>query len=260
MELIDTHCHLNFKAFESDFFDAAQRAVNKGLRNIIIVGSDAKTSKGAVEIASQINTKLGRNFALCAVGIHPIHFDRGGFDEIEKLAENELVVGIGESGIDQFHSTENISEQIELFKKHLNLALKIDKPMILHNRNAGDILIDELKKLDKLPRGVFHCCALDHNQAREVIEMGFMLSFTGNITYGNKKTKKVIERTDLSKIMIETDSPYLVPEPLRSEQNIQKNEPAFVLEVARKIAQIKNLQIGEVANATTQNAINFFGL
>lgn len=260
MELIDTHCHLNFKAFESDFLDVAQRAANQGLRNIIIVGSDAKTSNRAVEIASQINTRLGQKFALCAVGIHPIHFDRSGFDQIEQLANDELVVAIGESGIDQFHSTENTQEQIELFNKHVELALKIDKPMILHNRNAGDILIDELKKLDKLPRGVFHCCALDHNQAKQVIEMGFMLSFTGNITYGNKKTKKVIERTDLSKIMIETDSPYLVPEPLRTEQNIQKNEPTFVVEVACKIAQIKDLSLEEVAKTTTQNAIDLFHL
>ncbi|MCX6809855.1 MAG: TatD family hydrolase [Candidatus Berkelbacteria bacterium] len=276
-KVIDTHCHLNFKSFQDDFILVAKKARESGVEKIIIPGSDSQTSFQALENAKAINLALSSRpglgvepkpqkmwrdlplFAYAAVGVHPIHTDRNGFETIEKLAELPEVVAIGETGLDQFHNRDNIAEQLELLGKHVDLALKINKPVIFHNRESDAEFLTFLKSLQKLPRGVFHCFSSDHHFAKEIIEMGFMISFTGNITWGNKKLKKVIERTPLERIMIETDSPYLVPEPFKS-QGVERNEPAYVLEVAKKIAQIKNIKLEEVCSQTTQNAIEFFGL
>jgi len=258
MIYFDTHCHLNFDAFKDDFLDASQRAKKEGVAKIIVVGSNAQTSKKAVKISREINEFFGLKFAFAAVGIHPTHFDQVGFDEIEKLAEMPDVVAIGETGLDFFRNQNNIGEQKELFAKHINLAKKLNKPLIFHNRLADEEVWEIIEKL-KPPKGVFHCFSSDHKFAARVISSGFLISFTGNITYGNKKLKKVIERTPLEKIMIETDAPYIVPEPLRS-RGIEKNEPAYVIEVAKKIAAIKDLDLKIVADQTSKNAKEFFGL
>lgn len=259
MNSIDTHCHLNFKAFSGDYLEVARRARDAGLVNILIVGSDAQTSRAALKVARAINANLGDKFARIAVGIHPIHHDRGGFDEIKKLAQDELVVAIGESGLDFFHQDKDVlGVQKDLFLAHIELANALSKPLIIHNREAGDEMREILDQI-KVKKGVFHCFQQDHNFAKWATDKGFMISFTGIITYGNKKLKKVIERTDLLHIMIETDSPYLIPEPLRSE-GVEINEPAYVVEVAKKIALVKNIDFETVLAQTTQNAKEFFSL
>lgn len=259
MNLIDTHCHLNFTAFDDDYFEVALRAQKSGLEKIIIVGADPQTSKRAIEICREINSKAG-NFAFAAVGIHPTHTDRIDFSQIEHLANDPLVVAIGETGFD-FHRDEQkatIGAQSELFQLHIDLAEKLAKPLIIHNRGADEEIFDLLHRND-FPRGVFHCFSTDHNFAKKVIKCGYMISFTGNITYGNKKLKKVIVRTPLEKIMVETDCPYITPEPLRSK-NDSPNEPANVSYVVGKIALIKGLGEDEVAKKTTENAREFFNI
>jgi len=260
MHLIDTHAHLNFKAFSESFLDVAERANEASLKNIIIPGSDPQTSIKALEVAREINKKYP-DFARIAPGIHAVHTDRVDFAIIEQLAEEKETVAIGESGIDFFHDIERKTEkeQIELFKKHIELAISRNLPLIVHNRNADQVVMEIIEQYPDLKKAVLHCFSTDHNMAKWAVERGFMLSFTGNITYGNKKIKKAIERTPIENIMIETDAPYNVPEPLRAG-GVKINEPKFVVEVAKKIALIKGLELEQVAEQTTKNAIDFFSL
>jgi len=259
MHFIDSHCHLNFSAFSSNYFDVVQSARDVGVKKVIIVGADPQTSTRALEIAREINLRF-KNFAYCAVGIHPTHTDRIDFKTISRLATDPSVVAIGETGMD-FHLDKektSLREQAELFAMHINLAQELNKPLIVHNREADDE-VGQIVKDSGYFNGVFHCYSSDHHFSRMIIDLGFYISFTGNITYGNKKLKKVVERTNLEKIMIETDSPYIVPEPLR-QQGQKQNEPAFVTHVAEKIAKIKNITLSEVAETTTKNTITCFNL
>jgi TatD DNase family protein len=261
MNLIDTHCHLNFKAFDEDFLEVAKRSQEKGVDKVIIVGSDPETSQKALNRAREIN-KLLPGFAFCAVGIHPIHTDRIDWLKIEKMANDPLVVAFGETGLDFYHDSERKTEraQKELFSKFIELAIEKDKSLIIHNRLADSEVKSVIDNYPNLKKAVFHCFGTDFHFASWAIEKGFLISFTGNITYGNKKLKKVIERTPLEKIMIETDSPYITPEPARSEGNVNRNEPYLVAEVAKKIALIKNTRPERIADQTTANAIEFFNL
>lgn len=260
MQLIDTHCHLNFNVFDSDFLEVAKKSFDKGVDKVIIVGSDSITSKKALDTAVQINDFLSKKWAYAAVGIHPIHFDDlENFKMIEDLAKNDLTVAIGETGFDLFRiDEEKIPLQKKLFYKHLNLSRKVSKPLILHNRQSDHIFRQEFDQL-KEARGVFHCFSSDYHFAKEAIDLGFYISFTGNITYGNKKLKKVIKKAPIERIMVETDAPYMVPEPLRS-QGINRCEPYMALEVINKIAKEKELAVFKVSSQTTENALEFFGL
>jgi len=256
--MIDSHCHLNFNAFKGDFLEVAQRAKDSGLKKIIIPGSDNENSKLAINISNNINDNLGNSFAFAAIGIHPVHVRKKyDFAKIEKLAA--FAAAIGECGLDFFHDKEKktSSEQIYLLQKHFDLAVKSGLPLIFHNRDADEETLSFIDRQKEVPKIVFHCFSSNWKFAEQILEKGFSISFTGNITYGNKSLKKVVERASLNKIMIETDSPYIVPEPLRSE-GVKRNEPAYVCEIAKKIAEIKDIPLNEVVTATTQNAIDFF--
>lgn len=260
MKLVDTHCHLNFNAFKGDFLSVAENGKNTGVEKIIIPGSNIENSISAVEMAKDLNEKFGENFAAAGIGVHPVHVDElEKFSEIEKLAGD--AVAVGECGFDFYHDKEKKTkvEQENLFRRHIDLALKFNLPLICHNRAADEEILEVLGGYEKLPKIVFHCFSSNWKFAEIILEKGFYLSFTGNITYGNKTLKRVIERTPLEKILIETDAPYIVPEPLRSEGG-KRNEPAYVVEVAKKIAEIKNLDLEIVAEATTRNAREFFTL
>jgi len=260
MDLIDTHCHLNFKAFGADFLSVAENSKQRGVKKAIIVGSDGKSSSRALEVAKKINVKLGERWAVVAVGIHPTHFPKASeFEEIAKLSEDELVVAIGETGFDLYRlGEETVDEQRELFRLHCQLAQKINKPLIFHNRAADEVFTKELERL-KGAKGVFHCFSSDHSFAKKVVASGFMISFTGNITYGNKKLKKVLKRVPLEKIMVETDAPYIVPEPQRT-QGVERNEPYLAGEVIKKIASVKELEVEKVSAQILQNSKTFFYL
>lgn len=260
MRLIDTHCHLNFEAFSADFLSVAEKSKERGVEKVIIIGSDVKTSKRALEVALEINESLGQKWAYVAVGIHPVHFKgANSFEKIEELAKGELVVAIGETGLDLHHLDRDVlPQQKKLLYKHIELAKKLDIPVILHNRKADDDFEALLDEID-IKKAVFHCFSAGHSFAQKVVDKGYFLSFTGTITYGNKKLKKVVKRTPLENIMIETDAPYLVPEPLKSE-GISRCEPYMAIETAKKIAKEKDLDLSEVLGVTSQNAQSFFNL
>ena len=214
---IDTHAHLNFKAFKNDYAQAIERALGCDAKKIIIPSSNLETSKKAVKIAKEYEN------IYAAVGLHPIHIDpstahmpkgRAGetFNEEEylKLAKSKKVVAIGETGLDYYHAQAhdrtNAELQKEVFRKHLNLATRLNLPVIIHCREAGDEVISILTGQNPLPRGVFHCFSEDWSYAQVILEMGFYLSFTGIITFTkNQETFEVIKNTPLEKILSQAD-------------------------------------------------------
>ncbi|KKQ18288.1 MAG: Mg-dependent DNAse [Berkelbacteria bacterium GW2011_GWB1_38_5] len=250
---IDTHAHLNFKDFDLDYIQVIERAKKAGVEKVIIPSSNLKTSLKAIEIAEEIDG------VFTAVGLHPIHVKDEDFNETEflRLAKNKKVVAIGEIGLDYYYDKSNLLSQKEVFAKSLRLAQVVSKPVIVHSREAGMDILPLLLAESPMPRGVMHCFQEDWQFAQTILEMGFYLSFTGLITFSkNQKTVEVIKKTPLERILIETDCPYMTPEPYRGK----RNEPAYIVEVARKIAEIKKIPLEKVATQTSKNAIELFKL
>ena len=249
---IDTHCHLDFKQFDSDREKVIQRAIKNKINRIISIGTDLKSSKKAIELAEK--------FAViyAAVGIHPndcSQIENKTFDQIKKLTEHNKVVAIGEIGLDYYRDFTPAKEQQRIFKIQLNLARLLKLPVIIHNRDAHDdmynILIDE-KAADI--GGVLHSFTGDSHFLESILAFNFYVSFTGFVTFKNSKSKELIEKVPLEKLLLETDSPFLTPVPFRGK----RNEPAYIRYIAEKIAQIKKVSVQELAEITTENAKNLF--
>lgn len=250
---IDSHCHLNLDQFSKDYQAVAERAFANGVKAIINVGANSESSKKAIEISQEFE------HVYATVGIHPTDAPKEIFDEkaFLNLAKNKKVVAVGEIGLDYFHNNIDKTTQTELMTKQINLANRALLPIILHCRDAYDDLISALMTFSQIPKGVIHCYLGDMAHAEAFLDMGFYLSFTGIITFTKSMDLlNVIKNVPLEKILIETDAPWLAPEPHRGE----RNEPAFVVEVAKKIAEIKKISIGEVAEQTSKNAIDLFKL
>lgn len=274
--VFDTHCHLNFKRFKDSIPEVIQRAKEAGVTNILIPGTDIETSQKAVEIASQYKG------VYAAVGIHPHHAKEIGIknsesgiknliDGIELFLSNPKVVAVGEVGIDKFqypntkYQSYTVDEQfIEaqklLFIKQIKLALKYDKSLILHNREAKKDLLPLLTKYwDRKLEGrtVFHCCEPD----RELLEFAqkhhIFIGVDGDVTYVKEKAE-FIKTIPLEMLVTETDSPYLLPEPLKS-QKMYPNEPKNVKHIVGFIAKLLNKSPEYIAKTTTQNSEKLFG-
>ena len=263
---IDTHAHLNFKDFNNSYAQIIERANAFGVGKIIVVGSNFESSIKAIEIAKKYPN------VYASVGLHPTHIGDEVFDEEKylKLAKDKKVVAIGETGLDYYYTggitrfsrqtgsyydKTNATEQQVVFEKLIKIANITSKPLILHARDAGDDLISVLMGQHILPKAVMHCFSENWQFAKTVLDMGLLLSFTGVITFSkNQDTFEVIREVPLEKIMIETDCPYLAPEPHRGKQN----EPAFVIEVAKKIAEIKKISLEKVEAQTSKTAEDFF--
>lgn len=282
--IIDTHAHINFKKYEGETDEVIKRSLAKDTW-VINVGTNFETSKKAIEIAESYDKGV-----YATIGIHPIHLAEdikeqdviGGeeysfitkkedFDhkKLKALAESlKKVVGIGETGLDFYRLKKNSKDvhqriQIETLEKFIQLAKELDLPIILHCRgeegdqqNAYGPLLDILKSHSGC-RGVIHCFVGTLAQAKSFIELGFHIGFTGIVTFKNaKEIQEVAAKIPLEKILIETDAPYLAPEPYRGGLNY----PWHVKEVARKIAEIKGIIQSEVEEVTTSNAIKLFNL
>jgi TatD DNase family protein len=269
---IDTHCHLDFPDFDSDRDEVIGRARDGGVGKIINIGCDLERAKKSLEIANK------HDFVFSSIGLHPQEAEKGDdkfFSEMEKLLQEPKVVAIGECGLEyqipnsklqipnkfqiQNSKFQNIEEkQREVFIRHLKLAKEFDKPVIIHCRNAYqevlEILREEKRKNPGL-RGVMHFFSGRLSQAEVLFKLGLLISFTGVITFA-RDYDKVIKTTPLEKIMVETDAPFVAPEPFRG----QRCEPLYVKYVAQKIAEIKNLSFEKVAIATTKNAETLFGI
>ena len=250
---IDTHVHLNADQYDEDLQEVIERAITAKVEKMIVVGFDRKTIERAMKLADEYE------FIYAVIGWHPvdaIDCTQEDLQWIEELAAHPKVVGIGETGLDYYWDKSPKEIQQELFRKQIHLAQKLKLPIIIHNREAtGDVVKILREENAASVGGVMHCFSGSVETARECIEMNFMISLGGPVTFKNAKMpKEVAKEIPLEYLMIETDAPYLAPHPYRGK----RNEPSFVPLVAEEIARQKELSVDEVALATTSNAIKFF--
>jgi TatD DNase family protein len=262
--LVDTHAHLDGSRFADDLDLVLKRAADAGVRSIITVGCDLESSRASVRLAKESNTQqspqqLPRIYA--SVGVHPhdaSDLTPEMIEELRTLAQNNVVVAIGETGLDYFRNRSPREQQLEAFRQQIRLAKECDKPLIIHDRDAhADIL--EVMRAENAQEcgGVLHCFSGDVEMANACLDMGFYISFTGNITYPkNEVLRDVIRNIPLERILVETDCPYMAPQSKRGK----RNEPAYTTETAGKIAELRGLTLHDIARITSLNAYELFGV
>jgi TatD DNase family protein len=250
---IDTHCHLDFPEFDKDRPEVIQRAKDCGIAYLINIGSSLEGSKSSIELSRKYD------FIYASVGIHPHQAD--GFNEtsgnvLRELAKQDKVVAIGEIGLDYYKNYSTVENQKSVFVSLVKLAKDLGLPVIIHNRQAEEDILKILK--EALPiKAVIHCFSADEKFLREVLDLGFYISYTCNITYKKAQNlRDLIKKTPLERMFLETDAPFLPPEGLRGK----RNEPHQVKRLAQEIAEIKGMEVKEVARITTAGAKTFFNL
>lgn len=293
--IIDTHAHLDSEEFEPDRPEVLARAQAANIQTIINPGIDLASSRAAIEIAQKYQNvyaavgiqpeEIDKYFDEEEIGrTEPQGGERPAPDrifglgagvkidvrtELESLAKNKRVVAVGECGLDYKSIREKLKinnealiklekeKQKDIFRRQLGTAILLDLPVIVHNREADEDIINEISRYreTKKLRGVFHCFTGSQELSKTILDLGFMISFTGIITYPNaKELRRIIKEIPLEKMLVETDAPLLAPQARRGE----RNEPAFVTEVIKTIAEIKNLTFEEIAQQTSQNAKRLF--
>jgi len=259
-QLIDTHAHPEMARGSDQPKDILTRAAAEGVTDIIAIGICGPSSLGAARLASQYDHYYA------SAGIHPNRTAEEEVDQwwstVQQLAREGAVVGIGETGADLFHQYASLEQQLEYFIKHLDLAAETGLPVIIHCRDAEDHLLPILRERFEAAgpiHGVFHCFSGDEAMVRECIELGFYISFAGNVTYKNKKFETLRAAARIvpdDRLLVETDSPFLAPEPHRGRK--KGNEPAMVVHTARFLADLRGQDFETVARHTTDNARRLF--
>ncbi len=250
---IDTHVHLNAEQYQEDLQEVIDRALEAKVETMVVVGFDRKTIEKTMELVEQYDFIYG------VIGWHPvdaIDCTEEDLHWIEELASHPKIVGIGETGLDYYWDKSPKDVQQALFRKQIHLAQKVNLPIIIHNREATADVVNILREENAASvGGVMHCYSGSVETARQCIEMNFMISLGGPVTFKNARMpKEVATEIPLEHLMIETDAPYLAPHPYRGK----RNEPAWVPLVAEEIARLKEKPIEEVAQVTTANAKKFF--
>lgn len=255
MKFIDTHAHLFYQNFDGEVDQVIERAQAAGITHIIVPGTDLVTSKKAIELAEEYD------IVYAAVGIHPhdtTELPENFIDVLEDFSKNPKVVAIGEIGLDYYYDFAPKENQIEAFTKQIELAIKVDLPIIVHNRESNDDIMNIIRKYKETTlRGQFHCFAGSAEDAKELTNMGHFVSFTGNITFKKaNELREILKSVKTEKILLETDSPFMTPEPYRGK----RNEPSNVILVAEKIAELHNESLEDIARITNYNAYKLFGI
>ncbi len=245
MRLVDTHCHLDNEKFDEDRLDVIDR-IKGNLEFCVNIGYDLASSKKSLELAKKYD------FIYAVIGVHPIdiaEYNEEIEKELELLAKDSKVVAIGEIGLDYHWMTEPKEIQQERFRRQLELAKRLNKPVVIHTRDAMEDTVNILKEYPNIT-GVIHCYPGSLETAKQLVDR-FYLGIGGTLTFKNsKKIVEVVKNIPLDRIVIETDCPYLTPEPFRGK----RNEPIYVEYIAKKIAEIKEITVEDVAKITTENA------
>lgn len=251
--IFDTHAHYDSGAFNADRLAVLDSMPENGVGLIVDPGCDLESSLAAIELAEKYE------YVYAAVGWHPEDIDKltdEAFCELERLAMHKKCVAIGEIGLDYYWDAEHKTEQQELFCRQIELALSLDKPVIVHDREAHGDCFDIVCRYPEL-RGVFHCYSGSAEMASELLKRGWYLGFDGPITYKNaRKALEVLQMCPLDRIVIETDSPYLTPVPKRGKRNDSSNL-RYVIE---KIAEVKDVAADEIEKLTFENGKRLFGM
>ena len=256
MEFFDSHSHYNDEKFDEDREQIIEETYKSGVTKFICAGYNVESSKKAIEISQK------HEFIYSICGISPNDIPQSEeelwktIDEISKIVQqNKKIVAIGEIGLDYYWNKENKELQKKAFIKQIELANKLELPIVIHSRDASVDTIDIIKNNIVNKRGIFHCCQLNQEMVKQAINLGYYISFAGPITFKNSKNaKEVVDLVPMDKILIETDSPYLSPEPNRGKRNDSRN----VKYVAEKIAEFKNMSLEEIARITYENAMRIF--
>lgn len=253
--LFDTHAHLNVEQFQADEKDVIRRAKKHGVSRIAVVGFNDPTIKKALELSKEYSGIYP------IIGWHPT--EAGSYtDEVEakltELINTENIIALGEIGLDYHWMEDSKDVQIEAFRRQIRLAKKLNKPIVVHNRDSTEDVYRVLKEENvQAIGGIMHSFNLAPEWVGKFLDLGMHLSFSGVLTFRNaKKVQASAQIVPLDKILIETDAPYLSPEPHRGE----RNEPAHVRFVAQKLAKLRGLSLQELAEITTRNANTLFGL
>ena len=249
---VETHTHLDLIKRNTE--EVVKEALEKKVTKMVTIGIDLESIKIALEFASRIEG------VYAVVGFHPHEakfLDEENLKELEKLAKKNKVVAIGETGLDYYWKHSTLACQMEAFKKQINLARKLNLPLIIHDREAHQ---DTLKVLDDEAKGLkilLHCFSGDLDMAKVCVERGYYLGIGGVVTFNNaQKLRTVVEEVSLENLVLETDSPYLAPHPYRGKPN----EPKYIPLIAEKIAEIKEISLEKVAKSTSKTAQEFFGI
>lgn len=250
---IDTHCHLDMAAYKTDLNDVIFRAQNAGVSKIVTIGIDLQSSEKAIELASQYNC------VYATVGVHP-HDAKDFNSETEKklrqLALQDKVVAYGETGLDFVKEYSPKEIQLDVFKWQVLIAKDLHLPLIIHDRETHEHIYQILKENGPFPEGgVIHCFSGDASDARRFIELGFLISIPGVVTFNKAELlQNAVYEIPLESLLIETDGPFLAPVPKRGK----RNEPSYVLYTAAKVAELKGISLDELVTQTTLNAIKIF--
>jgi TatD DNase family protein len=253
--MIDTHVHLNFEDYIDDLETVILDAEKAGVSHMVVIGIDEGSSRLAIELSKQYPSLYA------SVGVHPsesenmFEMQATSTQFIEAMLKDEKVVAIGECGIDLYHEDYNLEYQQHVFKEQIELAKTYQKPLIIHSRSGVRACIDMLKPYQGHVKGVFHCFNGTQEEADEILELGFYIGVNGPITFKNAKdAKDIAMHVPIERLLIETDGPYLSPEPYRG----RRNQPANVKYILKTLAQLKHMSEAEVDDITTQNAKNLF--
>ena len=254
MELFDSHAHYNDEKFEQDRSDLLKKIYDCGITGIINAGYSVDSSKMALEISKNYD------FMFVTSGISPNDidkFDNNDLLEIEELAKEKKCVAIGEIGLDYHWNTENKELQKNVFISQIKIANKLNLPIVIHTRDAIYDTLEILKNNECNKKGVFHCCPFNLDLVREGLKLGFYISFAGPCTFKNSKNAdEIIKMVPEERILIETDSPYLSPDPLRGTRNDSRNLK-YIIE---KISNVKQISVEEMAKITYSNTKRIFGI
>ncbi len=256
MFLVDSHCHLDrldLKPYDDNLDNALSYAREQGVGHMLCVSINMENFRAVIDTAK------AHDFISASVGVHPNETEGHDpdVDELVQLADDDKIVAIGETGLDYFRTSGDISWQQDRFRRHIHASRETGKPLIIHMRAATEDTLRILKeeKADEVG-GVMHCFVEDWEVAQRAMDLNFDISFSGIVTFKNAQAlQEVAQKVPAERMLVETDSPYLAPVPFRGKSN----QPAYIVHVAEKIAELRNIDIEEVARLTTQNYQNLFG-
>jgi TatD DNase family protein len=252
--MIDSHAHLHMDEFNEDRSDVVQRAKEVGLTALITIGTSVADSERALE------TAMRYDFVYASVGVHPHEvkdMDSSTVDSLRELARREKVVAVGEIGLDFYYLHSPKELQFHHFADQLDLAVELDLPVIIHDRDAHRETMEFLAYRKGRLRGVLHCFSGDVEMAAKCVDLGFYISIAGPVTYKKSEPlQKIAGQMPIETLLVETDAPYLAPQPWRGK----RNEPAYVVETARRVAELRGISLAKLEEATEQNTRRLFGL
>ncbi len=251
----DTHTHLYAKEFDNDRDNLVRKAIDQGVTRFFLPNIDVESIEAMLAMEA-----AWPQHCFPMMGLHPCHVGptwRSDLKTMKEWLQRRPFVAIGEIGIDLYWDKTTLADQREAFKEQIEWALAYNYPIVIHTRNSFNETMDVLSAFKTLPKGIFHCFSGTIEQAKSVLDLGgFKLGIGGVVTFKNSGLDKVVAAIDLEHLVLETDAPYLAPVPFRGK----RNEPSYILEIAKKVAEIKSTTFENVSITTTSNALKLFGM